>query len=105
MTADRGHSIPALDGIRAVAVALVLAEHGGLPGVSGGFLGVDVFFVLSGFLITSLLLEEFRNKAYENLALDHAGSLVYLAPTRVNLQLTLERWPGLRFSETREHAA
>jgi len=50
-------------------------------------------------------LEEFRNKAYENLAVDHAGSLVYLAPTRVNLQLTLERWPGLRFSETREHAA
>lgn len=55
-------AIPALDGIRAVAVALVLAEHGGLPGVSGGFLGVDVFFVLSGFLITSLLLDEFRNK-------------------------------------------
>lgn len=50
--------IPALDGIRAVAVALVLADHGGLPGVSGGFLGVDVFFVLSGFLITSLLLDE-----------------------------------------------
>lgn len=50
--------IPALDGIRAVAVGLVLADHGGLPGVSGGFLGVDVFFVLSGFLITSLLLDE-----------------------------------------------
>jgi peptide chain release factor 3 len=50
-------------------------------------------------------LEEFRNKAYENLAVDHAGALVYLAPTRVNLQLTLERWPDLRFSETREHAA
>ncbi|MEP7245994.1 MAG: peptide chain release factor 3, partial [Gammaproteobacteria bacterium] len=49
-------------------------------------------------------LEEFRNKAYENLAVDHAGALVYLAPSRVNLALTLERWPDLRFSETREYA-
>jgi peptide chain release factor 3 len=49
-------------------------------------------------------LEEFRARAYEHLALDHAGALVYLAPSRVNLQLTLERWPDIRFLETREHA-
>jgi peptide chain release factor 3 len=49
-------------------------------------------------------LEEFRQKAHDNLALDHAGSLVYLAPTRVNLGLTLERWPDIQFRETREHA-
>jgi len=50
--------VPALDGIRAVAVAAVLAFHGGLPWASGGFLGVDAFFVLSGYLITALLLAE-----------------------------------------------
>jgi peptidoglycan/LPS O-acetylase OafA/YrhL len=49
---------PALDGIRAVAVVLVLLFHAGLPFVTGGYLGVSVFFTLSGYLITSLLLVE-----------------------------------------------
>jgi peptide chain release factor 3 len=50
-------------------------------------------------------LDEFRIKGYDNLAVDHSGALVYLAPTRVNLGLTLERWPELTFQETREHLA
>ena len=50
-------------------------------------------------------LQEFRERAYDNLALDHAGELVYLAPSRVNLELTVERWPTVAFRETREHLA
>jgi peptidoglycan/LPS O-acetylase OafA/YrhL len=49
---------PALDGIRAVAVIAVMLYHFGAPVAHGGFLGVDAFFVLSGFLITALLVEE-----------------------------------------------
>jgi peptide chain release factor 3 len=50
-------------------------------------------------------LQEFRAKAHDHLALDHAGALVYLAPSRVNLQLTQERWPDVTFLETREQLA
>jgi peptidoglycan/LPS O-acetylase OafA/YrhL len=51
---------PALDGLRAVAVAAVVAFHLNETGLRGGFLGVDTFFVLSGFLITTLLVLEWR---------------------------------------------
>lgn len=51
---------PALDGLRALAVAGVLAYHAGVDAIPGGFLGVDVFLVLSGYLITTLLLAEWR---------------------------------------------
>jgi peptide chain release factor 3 len=50
-------------------------------------------------------LAEFRTKAYDHLAVDHSGALVYLAPSRVNLGLTMERWPEITFRETREQAA
>jgi peptidoglycan/LPS O-acetylase OafA/YrhL len=56
--APNGGHVRALDGMRAVAVVLVLFYHLRFPGFSSGFFGVDVFFVLSGFLITTLLLTE-----------------------------------------------
>ena len=60
-SAASGHAarILALDGLRAVAVAAVLLYHAGLSRFRGGFLGVDVFFVLSGYLITGLLAREY----------------------------------------------
>jgi peptidoglycan/LPS O-acetylase OafA/YrhL len=48
---------PALDGLRALAVLAVVAVHAKVPGFSGGFVGVDLFFVLSGYLITQVLAE------------------------------------------------
>ena len=51
---------PDVDGLRAVAVVPVVLFHFGVPGFSGGFVGVDVFFVISGFLITSLIFGELR---------------------------------------------
>ena len=53
--------LPALDGIRGLSVAAVLAFHAGPGGLSGGFLGVSTFFTLSGFLITSLLFAEVQS--------------------------------------------
>ncbi len=47
--------------------------------------------------------EEFKTKAAQNLAYDHAGELVYIAPTRVNLQMAHEKWPEVTFHSTREH--
>jgi peptide chain release factor 3 len=48
-------------------------------------------------------LEEFRTRAFEQLALDHNGELVFLATSRVNLQLMTERWPDIGFHETRDN--
>jgi peptidoglycan/LPS O-acetylase OafA/YrhL len=61
--------MPALDGLRAIAVIAVILFHAGVGWAGGGFLGVEVFFVLSGFLITSLLSTELR--ATSSIALTH----------------------------------
>jgi len=74
-------------------------------GVDCGFENVGVVTARWVHCDNAKKLEEFREKAAQNLAVDAAGQLVYLAPTRVNLQLTEERWPDVRFATTREHAS
>ncbi len=54
--------LPGLDGLRALAVSAVLLYHGGISWMPGGFLGVEVFFVISGYLITAQLLAEWCNR-------------------------------------------
>ena len=49
---------PDVQGLRAIAILLVVLYHAGIPGISGGYVGVDVFFVISGFVITGVLLRE-----------------------------------------------
>jgi peptidoglycan/LPS O-acetylase OafA/YrhL len=55
--------IPALDGIRGVAIVVIMGFHGGVFLTSGGFYSLDTFFALSGFLITSLLITEWQHSA------------------------------------------
>ena len=64
-TRDRA---PGLDGVRALAVLIVIGFHEGASGLSGGFLGVDIFFVLSGFLITDLLVSGYDRAGRMDLA-------------------------------------
>lgn len=55
---------PEIDGLRAIAVLPVILFHAGLPFFDGGFIGVDIFFVISGFLITSIILRELQLKQF-----------------------------------------
>lgn len=79
--------IDALDGLRGVAVALVLGFHTRLSGFEGGFLGVDLFFVVSGFIITLRLLEEHRRTGTIDLAAFYTRRLWRLYPAMLLLIL------------------
>ena len=86
---------PALDGLRALAVTAVLAYHAGLTWARGGFLGVDAFFVLSGYLITSLLIVEWRNTGTIDLPAFWARTARRLLPARFPLPAGIAGHPSV----------
>ncbi|MCH7231436.1 acyltransferase [Glycomyces sp. L485] len=71
---------PDIEGLRAIAVGLVVLGHAGFPGLDGGYVGVDVFFVISGFLITSLLLRELAGTGRISVAGFYARRATRLLP-------------------------
>lgn len=81
---------PELDGVRGISILLVLVHHLELPWAwQGGFLGVDVFFVLSGFLITSLLLQEWKQSGQISLKKFYLRRALRLFPALYLLMLLL----------------
>jgi peptidoglycan/LPS O-acetylase OafA/YrhL len=71
---------PDIEGLRAIAVCFVVLYHAGLPLLKGGFIGVDIFFVLSGYLITGLLMKELNSSGGINLSRFYARRVRRLFP-------------------------
>ncbi len=88
-------TVPALNGVRGVAVVLVFLFHAEVPGFSGAFIGVDIFFVLSGFLITVLLLQEHQRNGFISLKKFYLRRALRLLPA---LLLLLAVYLGYCFS-------
>ena len=99
-----------IQGLRTVAVMLVLLYHAGVPFFSGGFIGVDVFFVISGFLITGLMLREVSRTGRIDLADFYARRIRRILPAAtlvivVTLVLAMLILPPLRWQDTALEAA
>ena len=91
----RGRRWAGLDGVRAIAVAGVVLYHSGVRWVPGGLLGVDVFFVLSGFLITSLLLREVGGGGRIHFGAFWARRARRLLPALILVLLAVMLWAAL----------
>jgi peptidoglycan/LPS O-acetylase OafA/YrhL len=95
-----------IEGLRGVAILLVVAYHAGIPGFSGGYIGVDVFFVLSGYLITWLVVQEIERTGRLNLMQFYARRARRLLPAAAVVLLVTALCAALVYSpvEQRELA-
>ncbi len=109
-TNGRSSFRPDIEGLRAIAVLLVLAYHARIPGLTGGYIGVDVFYVVSGFLITGLIVRELETTGRVDLLTFYArrarrllpAALVVIAVTIVASAIVL---PPLRMIDVAGDAA
>lgn len=83
---------PSLDGLRAISVVAVILYHAGVTGVHGGFLGVEVFFVISGYLITALLIEEHGHAGHVDLRRFWARRARRLLPALATMLAAVSAW-------------
>jgi peptidoglycan/LPS O-acetylase OafA/YrhL len=97
----KGGFRPDVEGLRAVAVVAVLLYHAGLPLARGGYVGVDVFFVISGFLITGLLLKELEQSGTVSLVRFYSRRAKRLLPMTVVVLGTIVVLSWLLFSLVR----
>jgi peptidoglycan/LPS O-acetylase OafA/YrhL len=101
MSAQRGIKyIPAIDGLRAVAVIAVMLYHLGVPWIPGGFLGVDLFFVISGYVITRLLLDSIQRSGGLDLRAFYKSRLRRLLPPLVLMIITTTLFIGVWAPDT-----
>jgi peptidoglycan/LPS O-acetylase OafA/YrhL len=106
---------PEIDGLRAVAVSLVILCHLSITGFSGGYIGVDIFFVISGFLITNLLISEYQSSlatgqngfiSFRNFYIRRVKRIVPMALTVIIAALVYGyfNYSQARFSQVRNDA-
>jgi peptidoglycan/LPS O-acetylase OafA/YrhL len=101
MSAQRGIKyIPAIDGLRAVAVIAVMLYHLGVPWFPGGFLGVDLFFVISGYVITRLLLDSIHRSGGLDLRAFYKSRLRRLLPPLAFMIITTTLFIGVWAPDT-----
>src|SRR5882757_8283336 len=79
-TSGGTHYLAFVDGLRAVSILAVVGFHVGLPGFSGGFVGVDIFFVISGFLIINQIRQDLEFKRFSILSFYARRALRILPP-------------------------
>lgn len=79
---------PDIDGLRALAVTSVITFHAGIPAINGGYIGVDIFFVISGFLISGILLNELETHGQIEIRTFYARRIRRLFPALYAVLLT-----------------